>query len=82
MAFEFERPLRLGLPGLRQEGEDCFVGRPLHTALHSLPDASAVALDEQALQLVSEIAASLQRIRELLDTGIARDDAIHPAVGG
>jgi hypothetical protein len=82
MAFEFERPMRLWPPDQRQVSDDDSVGRTLDTVLHSLLDASATALDEHALQLVNEIAASLQRVRELLDTKIARDGHIHPAVGG
>ncbi|MGI4813818.1 MAG: serine O-acetyltransferase EpsC [Janthinobacterium lividum] len=77
-------PMRLGPPDLRQDSEDLYVGHSLNSALHGLLQQArlelrytarhltqdAEALEERALAIVREFAASLPPIRLLLDSDV------------
>lgn len=76
-------PMRLGPTDLRHESEDFYVGYTLESALHSLlnqarlelrylarhdEDMGNDAIQARAVQAIRELAASLPRIRSLLDS--------------
>lgn len=76
-------PMRLGPTDLRHESEDFYVGYTLESALHSLlnqarlelrylarhdEDVGNDAIQARAVQAIRELAASLPRIRSLLDS--------------
>ncbi|MCB5186688.1 serine acetyltransferase [Methylobacillus caricis] len=76
-------PNRLGLPDLREEGLDYFVGHTLDVALRELVTQVALELNfsaeiattfeesrEQAIVLVRDFASRLPAVRKLLDTDI------------
>ena len=75
-------PNRLGLPDLKDEGLDYFVGHTLDTALRELltqvrlelkftaDDNAEHAPERDAAAIVRQFAKSLPRVRELLDTDI------------
>jgi serine O-acetyltransferase len=77
-------PMRLGPPGLRQESEDYYVGHTLDAALNALltqvrlelryalrtSQVESAGLEQQAVRIVQDLASTLPRIRELLDTDV------------
>ncbi len=78
-------PMRLGPPDLRQESEDFFVAHTLDSALHSLHWQVLLELqytarqtgqnteadfDAQAVDIVSRFAATLPKVRSVLDTDV------------
>lgn len=77
-------PMRLGPSDLRQESEDNYVGHTLDTALNVLltqvilelryavrnAPTEAAGLEQRAVRIVQEFAATLPRVRELLDTDV------------
>ena len=77
-------PLRLGPSHVRQEGEDHYVGYTLDTTLNALLEQvrlelrytarhdglTATQVEERAVQIVRDFAASLPGLRALLDTDV------------
>ena len=87
-------PMRLGPADLRQESEDFYVGHTLDPLLHALltqvqlelrhearhlDRADNAALEAHAIQIVSDFALSLPRIRALLDSDVIAAFAGDPA---
>ncbi|MCO8161652.1 serine O-acetyltransferase [Pseudomonas sp. 21LCFQ010] len=77
-------PMRLGPVDLREESEDFYVGHTLDVALNALlaqtrlelryvahqQGRSVEGIDQQALQLIQDLALALPGIRRLLDTDV------------
>jgi serine O-acetyltransferase len=78
-------PMRLGPPDLRQESEDFYVAHTLDSALHALHEQVLLELhyasrqlgqepyhtiEEHAVNIIKSFAASLPKVRSLLDTDV------------
>jgi len=88
-------PLRLGPADLRPSSEDYYVGHTLDAALHRLLEQVRLALryehrtlgspspdvEQQAIAIVHDFAASLPRVRALLDSDVEAAFYGDPAAG-